>query len=254
MFAADADFQLGLDAATFADAHFDELAYADLVEDFEGIGLDDAVFLVEFEELGSIVTREAEGHLGEVVGAEGEEVGYGGNLVGGERCTRYFDHGAYEVGQALALLFEDFGGGGVDDVCLVLDFFERSYQRYHNLGVYIDAASAYGEGCLDDGACLHLGDFGVGDTKTATAVSEHGVEFFERINFGFDFFECDAHFVGQFFLGDGLVGYELVQRGVEQADGYAKAVHGFEDAFEVAALHGQELGQGHVLSILSLKK
>ena len=76
-------------------------------------------------------------------------------------------------------------------------------------------------------------------------MSEHGVEFFERINFGFDFFEGDAHFVGQFFLGDGLVGYELVQRGVEQADGYAKAVHGFEDAFEVAALHGQELGQGH---------
>ena len=142
MFAADADFQLGLDAATFADAHFNELAYANLVEDFEGIGLDDAVFLVEFEELGSIVTREAEGHLGEVVGAEGEEVGYGGNLVGGERCTRYFDHGAYEVGQALTLLFEDLGGGGVDDVCLVLDFFERSYQRYHNLGVEHDDAIA----------------------------------------------------------------------------------------------------------------
>ncbi len=82
--AADTDFEFGLDAAAFLYAHADELAYADLVEYFEGIGLDYAVFLVEFEEFGSVVAREAEGHLGQVVGAEGEEVGNLSDFVGGE--------------------------------------------------------------------------------------------------------------------------------------------------------------------------
>ena len=39
------------------------------------------------------------------------------------------------------------------------------------------------------------------------------------------------------------MGYELVEWRVEQAHGDAVAVHGLEDAFEVAALHRQELGQ-----------
>ncbi len=71
-------------------------------------------------------------------------------------------------------------------------------------------------------------------------MTEHGVEFFEAVDFCFYVGEADAHFVGEFFLGCGLVGYEFVQRGIEQTDGYSVAVHSFEDAFEVTALHGQE--------------
>ena len=70
MLAADTYLELGLGGATFLYTHSHELAYAFLVEDGEGVGLDYAVLLVEFKELGRIVTREAECHLGEVVGAE----------------------------------------------------------------------------------------------------------------------------------------------------------------------------------------
>lgn len=125
--AADADLEVGAGGTAFLDAHLNELADAFLVEHFEGIGLDDAVLLVELEELGSVVTREAEGHLGEVVGAEREEFGYFGDLVGGEGCAGNLDHCAYEVGERLALLLEYLGGGGVDDVGLVLDFLQRAY-------------------------------------------------------------------------------------------------------------------------------
>ena len=52
--------------AAFFYAHANELADANLVEDFEGVGLDYAVVLVEFKELGSVVAREAECHLCEV--------------------------------------------------------------------------------------------------------------------------------------------------------------------------------------------
>lgn len=70
VFATDADFELGTSGTAFLDAHLYELAHAFLIEDFERIGLDDAVLFVEFEEFGSVITREAEGHLCEVVGTE----------------------------------------------------------------------------------------------------------------------------------------------------------------------------------------
>ena len=55
VFATDADFEFGTGCAAFLDTHFHELPNTFLVEDFEGVGLDYAVFLVELEELGSVV-------------------------------------------------------------------------------------------------------------------------------------------------------------------------------------------------------
>ena len=76
MLTADTNLELGLGGTTFLYTHAYKLAYAFLIEYFEGVGLDDAVLFVELEELGCVVTRETEGHLGEVVGTEAEEVGY----------------------------------------------------------------------------------------------------------------------------------------------------------------------------------
>ena len=117
-------------------------------------------------------------------------------------------------------------------------------RRNHDLGVNVDAAGLDSEGSLDDGAGLHLGDLGIGDAEAAATVAEHGVELFERVNLGLHFFEGDAHLFGHNLLSGGLVRYELVQRGIEEADGHSIAVHGLEDAFKVAALHGEELGEG----------
>ena len=55
MLTADADLELGLGRTAFFNTHLDELANTFLIEHFERIGLDDAVFLVELEELGSVV-------------------------------------------------------------------------------------------------------------------------------------------------------------------------------------------------------
>ena len=124
MFAADADFEFRLGCTAFFNAHLDELANAFLIENFEGIGLDDAVFLVELEELGSVVARETEGHLGKVVGTKGEEVGHGCDLIGAEGCTGNLDHGADLVVNVCAFFLEYLGCSDVDHVGLMLDFFE----------------------------------------------------------------------------------------------------------------------------------
>ena len=82
--AADAQVQVGTGLAAHLGGHLHQLAHADLIQAGEGIALVDLVVVVGGQELAGIVTAEAEGHLGQVVRAEGEELGLLGDLVGGE--------------------------------------------------------------------------------------------------------------------------------------------------------------------------
>ena len=229
MFAADTHFEFGFGRAAFFHAHSYELANAFLIEHFERIGLDDSVFFVEFEELGSIVARESEGHLGKVVGTEREEVGYGSNLISYESSTGNLDHGTYFIGYALSFFLKHLGGSDIDDVCLVLDFLEGAYERNHDFREYFDTASLNCKSGLNDGTGLHFGDLRIGNAETASAMTEHGVEFLERIDFCLYFFKGKTHFVCELFLRSGLMGYEFV--------------HSLENAFEVTALHGKQFGE-----------
>ena len=91
----------GLVCAAELDSHFDELADAGLVESGKRVGLEDLLLIVGVQELAGVVTGEAEGHLGEVVCAEGEELGFLGDLVGCDAGARNLDHRAdlvFEVG------------------------------------------------------------------------------------------------------------------------------------------------------------
>jgi hypothetical protein len=62
-----------------------------------------------------VVAAVAERHLGQVVGAEAEEVGVLGDLVGGQRRTRDFDH---RTDQEIQLAVELLG---------LLDVFDRLF-------------------------------------------------------------------------------------------------------------------------------
>ena len=83
MLAADAQVQIGTGCTAELACHLDELAYTDLVELCKRIVLIDLLIVVSAEELACVVTAEAEGHLSQVVGAEGEELCFLGDLVGG---------------------------------------------------------------------------------------------------------------------------------------------------------------------------
>jgi hypothetical protein len=98
---------LGCDAHQFADA-------VDIERD-EGILFDDAFLLVDSSGIGrGVVARNAEGGLGQVVGAEGEELGHFGNIAGPHGGARQLDHGADEIGDVDAGLADDFAGDGID--------------------------------------------------------------------------------------------------------------------------------------------
>ena len=82
----------------------------DLVEHLERIVLDDAVLEVVGQEAAGVVAGQAPGGLGEVVGAEGEELRLARDLVGGERRARQLDHGAEQIGHRDLPLAEDLLG------------------------------------------------------------------------------------------------------------------------------------------------
>ena len=93
-----------------------QLANANLVQMLERIALVDLGVVVGSQELGSVVTAEAEGHLGQVVGAEAEEVSFLGDLAGGQGSTRDLDHGTDLVLHVNASLSDELVGGLDDDI------------------------------------------------------------------------------------------------------------------------------------------
>ncbi len=56
-----------------------------------------------------------------------------------------------------------------------LQLFLVQNQRVHNLRNYFNAIFLALDGRFDDGADLHLQNFGIGDAQTATAVTQHRI-------------------------------------------------------------------------------
>ena len=243
VFAADAAVQRGTRLAAEIDCHLHQFADADLVELGKRIGLVDLVLVVRGQELACVVTREAKGHLREVVRAEAEELCLFRDLVGGERRARDLDHRAdFVLDVALRFrneLIRDFD----DDVLDELHFLDFARQRDHDLGndvpilvLFLDVDRGF-----DDGSRLHARDLGIGDRQAAAAVTHHRVEL---VQVGDDLFDLRDRLVLR--LGERLDlglgrGNELMQRRVEEADGDGIPAQRLVQLFEVALLHRLDL-------------
>ncbi len=129
-------------------------------------------------------------------------------------------------------------------------------------GDYLDALLRHLDGGFEDRARLHFGDLGIGDAQTASAMTQHGIEFVQLFDamqqFGQRLLQilhrdlvALRHFLLRFDIGmrkhgdiDHQVfalGQEFVQRRIERADDDGESVHRFEEAGEIGTLHGQEL-------------
>ena len=116
--------------------------------------------------------------LGEVVGAEREEVGFVGDVVGAQAGARQLDHRADRV--VLAALEPVRLGGAPDESEQQLELAAVVDERHEDLGVHPDAAPACREQRAEDRAHLHLVDLGVEETEPHAARAEHRVDFLER--------------------------------------------------------------------------
>src|SRR6266511_4589686 len=97
MLAADTDLQIRASRAAALGAHLHELADAFLVEYLEWVVLQQLALDIRRQEAPGIVAAQAKRRLRQVVGAEREELGLSGDLVGGEGGARELDHDADQV-------------------------------------------------------------------------------------------------------------------------------------------------------------
>ena len=245
MFAADTALQILTRAASLEYRLADQLADTVAVQNLERIVLQNTLFEVDRQELGDIVARESQGHLRQVIGSEREELCNLGYLIGRNCRTRNLDHRTDHIVDPVVALGEDLFGRTVDDLLLVTELLVVAHQRNHDLDMYRNARCADIHRCLDNGTGLHLGDFGIGVAQTAAAVSQHRVEFGQRLDLLDDLLERDMHILSQFALLLLEVRNELVQRRIEQSHRNRIALHNLEQTFEVAALHREQLGQSH---------
>ena len=179
--AADTDVERRIDRLAELDGHFHQLADANLVELCERIVLKDLNVIICGEELAGVVTGEAESHLGEVVCAEAEEVGFLGDIVSCESRSRNLDHGTYFILEAYAC-GSDFCVSGLNDKLLdELELLDFANQRNHDFRLDLPIGmSLLDIDCgADDSLCLHLCNFRICDSQTAAAMTHHRVELVE---------------------------------------------------------------------------
>src|ERR1019366_5593219 len=261
--AADPDFEIFAGSAAQLGRHLDELADAFLIEHRERVGLKDFGGFVVFLEPRIVVAGETHGGLREVVGAEGEELGLFGDLIGGEGGAGDFDHRPDHVVNLFTGFGEDFIGHANHDGFLVVELFDAADERNHDFGQNLNTLLRYLNGGFEDGAGLHLGDLRVSDAETAAAMAEHGVEFVQVFHavqeirkILLQILHSDLvalrHVFLQLDVGMGeqrdidhkvfALRQEFVERRIKRADHDRKAVHRFEETGEVTALHRQEFG------------
>ena len=243
--AADAAVQLRTNLLALLHSHLHQGTDAGLIQLGEGVVLEDLGVVVGVQELACVVTAEAVGQLGQVVGAEAEELRFLGDLVGSQAGAGNLDHGADLIVQ-LGTGCSNLGVRRLDHHVLdelqllgVAGQGDHDFRHQRPVGV----TTLHCQRRADDGLGLHGGDFGVGDRQTAAAVTHHGVELVQGSNDILDLLSGLALRLGQLgdlFLG---VGDELVERGVQEPDGHGVGLHGLIQRLEVGLLHGQDLCQ-----------
>ena len=251
MLAADAELELGVGLAAALGPEVHELADAALVDRLERVALEQALLEVRRHHPAlDVVTAEPERHLREVVGAEREEVGLFGDLVGADRRPRRLDHRADDhvrlLLQTLAGAFDLLLDPGAGEV----QFFTGDGQRDHHLDDRVLAALAQVGGRLHQGAHLHPVELRLDDAEADAAGADHRVVLGPRLGGGEQLLLVVVE-TGRRLLDVQLLdrGQELVQRRVEQADRHGQPVHRLEHFLEVGALGVEQPGERLVLLV-----
>ena len=181
--AADADLEVGPGRPAALGADPDQLADALDVEGLERGDPEDAHLQVGGEERGlDVVAGEPPGGLGQVVGAEGEELGGLGDLPGGQRRPRQLDHRPQQRAQLhagpLGDLDEDLLGVGLDDLQLL----DRPDQRDHDLRLRVLAQLDQLGGGLGDRPDLQVEQARHDQPQPDAAQAEHRVLLVQRVH------------------------------------------------------------------------
>src|ERR1700761_2144639 len=245
--AADSDYEARPGCPALPDRELDELPDAFAVDRLERRDAEDAQLQVLSEERGLyIIPGEAPGHLSQVVRAEGEELGAGGDRVRGQRPPGHLDHRADGDVQVNARLRLDLPKHLLRQPAGNLHLLDCGDERGLDLRARILARPLELRGGMRDRAHLHAEQAGDDQVEPDAAQAEHRVLLVHPADLGEHPLVPGGGLVA--LQGDPdrqvcEVGEELVQRRVDRPDRYRQAVHGRQDLREVAGLQRLEGGQ-----------
>ncbi len=94
MLAADTQLNIGSGCASLLSCHLHKLPHTVLVQSCKRIRLINLTLIIITQELTGIVTGETKGHLGQIIGSEGEELCFLCNLICQKCGTRNLNHGS----------------------------------------------------------------------------------------------------------------------------------------------------------------
>jgi len=93
---------------------------------------------------------------------------------------------------------------------------------------------------LENGPCLHYGNFRINYPKPATSVAKHRIDFVEGLNLVAEFFFRNTHICCKLLYFFVLVRKELVEWRVKRSDSYMVASHCFKDTDKILSLERKE--------------
>ena len=94
-----------------------------------------------------------------------------------------------------------------------------------------------------DGTCLHLCNFRISISQTATTVTQHRVMFTQRLYTLLDILQAYTHCIRHFLLSFQIVRNKLMQRRIEQTHCHRTTCHCLKDTLKVGLLIRQNLSQ-----------
>eukprot|EP00438_Fugacium_kawagutii_P021532 Skav233417 [mRNA] locus=scaffold892:190800:191396:- [translate_table: standard] len=176
MLAANAHLHVWPSAATSLNCHGDQLANTVRIQAHKRILLDNAFGLVLWQERACIISAQAIGGLGQVIGSKAEEFGHFCQFACLQGCTWKLDHGANLVDKINSLLLCHLSSCLLDHTLQQLQLFNCCHQGDHDLSHWLFlGASAYFSRSPENGSCLHLADLRIGDGQSAATMTKHRV-------------------------------------------------------------------------------
>ena len=134
------------------------------------------------QEVAGVVAAQPPGGLGEIVGAEREELGLAGELVGGERGPGQLDHVPSRNGTVIWRSRNTSSATCRTISACFRNSTTLAVQRDHHLGHDPALPRRHGARRLEDGAHLHRGDLGIDDAEPAAAEAEHRVHLVQPVD------------------------------------------------------------------------
>ncbi len=141
MLTADAHFQVRPGLATFIDSDLHQATYPFPVDGLEWVlGQDPFGHVGDQEVAFGIIPAVAKGHLGQVIGTEGEELCQFCQFTGSDSRPWDFDHRPEFISKVYFLLFHDSLGNAHQARLDPFELLDCTCQRDHDLGMDHDLA------------------------------------------------------------------------------------------------------------------